>query len=586
MHIHHDTPAEELGLELVGFTGAEALAELYHFDLEFAPRLEAQPAPWPAVKAALLGRQTAFGVGDRRWHGVVTQVRRDAGTGAVHALVEPRLKLLALASDCRVYGDVSAVEVAARVCLAANIPTGKNQLTDQSTSKYPICVQYRETTLDFLRRLFEEQGLCVAFLQDDDGEKVVLTDAPGTDAEPLECEWRPLPAPDGAWTPGIHAWRSQQRLTATRHALNAWSWPTPADNLHVASGDDQAAARERYDVARYADDTQGQRQLQLRQDEEAAPAETSYGASDLPDLEPGGRFRFASAFGGAAPADDPATEFVVLRVEHHARREGQGEAANYENHFVAIPASARYRPPRRTPKPYIPGVVSAVVVAADGTDQAAAGPEVVLDEQGRVYLRFFWQRDENRDVVVPARVAQAWAGERFGAWFAPRVGQEVLVAFDEGDPDHPVVVGSVFHRLQDVPLDLARSPTQSGLVSHSTPQAPPDHGNKLTFEDAAGRERFDLTAERDLNVRVKHDQHTRVSGNRLERIDGRYVLEVDGELYFKARQFIFEGPTTIKEGGNYVDVKEGEVRVQGEIVYLNSSGGAPASGTPATFQEP
>jgi type VI secretion system secreted protein VgrG len=576
-------PAELWGLTLEEFTVTETLAEGYQCVLRFAAPGE-RPLPLEAARQALLGQRLAFGLGERRWHGVVTRVSTDPVRREVTVEVRPRLALLANATDCRVFLDRTAVEVVTEVCEAMGVPLGPPRLQDP-THRYPVCVEYRESHLRFVRRLAEEQGLTFVFVQTDDGEQAVLTDQPAAVFPAVErVAWRPRKPLQGH--PGVHSWAGDSVAVAGEMALNAWHWQTPRVNLLVqdevpgrAAGDGGQV----YDLGQYPDEAEGRRQLQIRGEEEAARRDTFHGSSDVTALAAGMRFQFDAVAGtDRLPVASPADTFLVVRVTHRAVRGAGADHAWYDNTFDAIPATARYRPARHTPRPMIAGYALATVVTASGKDDGE-GREVVHDALGRVYLRFPWQHGPNRELAVPARVGQVWAGPGWGAWFVPRLGQEVLVCFEEGDPDLPVVVGCVYHRPEDMPADPSKAPTRTGLFSRSTPGG--RGGSQVSFEDEKGREQLTIVAERDQTTLVKHDQQTSIGGSRLEHIRGDQEVTVDGKHRQKVKELIVSadvihllGKKVLIAGEEVGILSSGQAYLNGSVVHLNGSGAPQAPG--------
>jgi type VI secretion system secreted protein VgrG len=173
----------------------------------------------------------------------------------------------------------------------------------------------------------------------------------------------------------------------------------------------------------------------------------------------------------------------------------------YQNTFACIPHRIPYRPLRRTPRPIIHGAQTATVVGADRK-------EIDVDNHGRVVVKFHWDRDPKRDAdsSCRVRVAQNWAGKGWGLVAHPRIGQEVIVEFLEGDPDRPIVTGRVYNAEQIPPYALPGSDTQSGIKSRSSPAGAPSNFNELRFEDKKGGEEIYLQAEKDLNAVIKHDE--------------------------------------------------------------------------------
>jgi type VI secretion system secreted protein VgrG len=301
--------------------------------------------------------------------------------------------------------------------------------------------------------------------------------------------------------------------------------------------------------------------------------------------------------------------------------EGDQKGEKYTNKFACIPAEVPFRPLRTAPKPFVQGPQPAVVVGR-------SGEEIYTDEFGRVKVQFFWDRvgkkDENSTCWI--RTSQPWAGKNWGAMWIPRIGQEVIVSFLEGDPDQPIITGRVYNADQTVPYKLPDNQTVSSFMSNSSKGG--GGYNELRFEDKKGSEQLYIQAEKDLDVRVKNDsrefvgndrslivkndqkekisgdQHSNVVGNRQEKVGQGMSLQIGQDFNGKTgTKLAYEAGTEIhlkagttcvieagvqlslKVGGNFVDIGPAGVTIQGTMVMINS-GGASGSGSGSSPQAP
>jgi type VI secretion system secreted protein VgrG len=319
--------------------------------------------------------------------------------------------------------------------------------------------------------------------------------------------------------------------------------------------------------------------------------------------------------------------YVLTVVRHTANAgssyyTGQAEIEEtYENNFTVIPYSVPYRPVRGTPRPIVQGPQPAVVVGP-------SGEEIYVDKYGRVKVQFFWDRegkaDENSSCWI--RVSQLWAGKQWGAMWIPRVGQEVIVDFLEGDPDRPLIMGRVYNADEMPPYPLPDEKTKSTIKSYSSKGG--GGFNELRFEDKKGKEQVFIHAERNQDVRVKADRmvsiggttnlsvgkdqvekikgdkHLHVVGDHTEAVDGDEHLKVGGEKHvaveghyaMKSHQDIYldgdmnvviESKTdlTLKVGSNFIRINASGVTIVGTMVLINS-GGAPGSVAPCKTLTP
>jgi type VI secretion system secreted protein VgrG len=223
-------------------------------------------------------------------------------------------------------------------------------------------------------------------------------------------------------------------------------------------------------------------------------------------------------------ASENGKKYVVTSVRHEATDGTYGPTAmtgGYNNNFTCVPATVTYRAPRLTPKPFVQGPQTAVVVGP-------AGEEIYTDKYGRVKVQFFWDRkgkkDENSSCWV--RVAEVWAGKTWGMVFNPRIGQEVVVDFLEGDPDRPLITGRVYNADQMPPYTLPDNQTQSGVKTRSSKNGSTENFNELRFEDKKGSEDIFFHAEKDFHrevendddLKVLHDQTIEIKNNRTETV--------------------------------------------------------------------
>jgi type VI secretion system secreted protein VgrG len=361
----------------------------------------------------------------------------------------------------------------------------------------------------------------------------------------------------------------------------------------------------------------------VRMEEEEVAYDTVAGSGTCPTFVPGGKFTLKSH----PCSQEEDKDYVLTAVEHVARDEsytnGTPTDRGYQNTFTCIPAGVVFRPTRRTPRPAVQGLQTAVVVGPQGE-------EIYTDKYGRVKVQFFWDRlgknDENSSCWI--RVAQNWAGKNWGALFNPRVGQEVVVAFLDGNPDRPLITGRVYNAEQMPPYELPKNQTQSTLKSRSSTGGGAANFNELRFEDKKGSEQVFLHAEKDLDCRVKNDarefvgndchqvvkgnhtecvekdQHTRVKGERREKVDldlsqqvggkrqdkvgGNYALDGGQEIHVKAgTNLILEAGAeiTLKAGSNFIHFGPDGLAINGMKVLINS-GGSPGSGGGSSPQAP
>lgn len=626
-----DTPPGLSHLRLVALTGVEGLSTMYRYTLEVVA--DGKVIDEDAVTAALLGKPLGFSMalatgGKRHFHGIVSRILFDDEQSRLRVEVVPPLWLLSRSSDCRVYAKKTIRQITEAVFVAHRITDYRIDLTKEYPP-FEVCVQYRETTLNFLLRLWEQEGIAFSFEAQAGKSVLVLTDAnPSGALQQTHTVPRRKPAVGEVWpdSDAVYSMTHARQLVPAQYTLTARNWATPGADLTVHEPTSTLAGPavgEMYDLGEYGTNPQGQRYVTLRMEEEEVARRVHTGSGNVRDFSPGFRFKVASEPKSPLKLPLPsAVSYLITSVEHHAAAPAAGEAASYRNTFTCLPDSVAFRPPRATPKPVVQGVHYATVVNAKGESSSKAGAEVEAEADGRVRIRFHWDRSPVAEGLVLVRVSQAWAGHGFGGWFLPRIGQEVVVAFEEGDPDRPVIIGMVYGDAKAMPFDLGKSKTVSGIRTHSSRDDDSTHGNELSFEDAAGKEEVRLHAEGSLEVYVKrderklvdHDQTVFVLGSQTERVDkdrkalvkgsstervdgdqavdiggglaqqvgGSVSLSSGGEIHIKAgTKLILEADSQLSlvVGGNYVDIATGGVSVNGAKIKLNCKGGSAAKGS-------
>ncbi len=293
---------------------------------------------------------------------------------------------------------------------------------------------------------------------------------------------------------------------------------------------------------------------------EAAEASASLfeGATRFGKLVPGGKFKIESK-----PSPGPYDDTYVLRsVFHQASDEtwlNQNVAASYTNHFTAFPASVTWRQPLATPRPRMEGIHTALVMGPQSTKDSEIrsqdGEEIYTDDLARVKVRFYWdhRREATGGDAIWARVIQPWAGKGWGAQFIPRVGTEVAVAFVDGDPDRPIVVGGLYNG-RDTPIYSKDDKTKLGIRSRSTPKGGSSEFNEFTFDDKKGNELVYTQAQKDLKTYVKNDQTLTIDNCRIVTVKKDETVDIQNNQTIKVKQ---DHSLTVTNGNRSIDVQQG-----------------------------
>jgi type VI secretion system secreted protein VgrG len=410
----------------------------------------------------------------------------------------------------RIFQRLSVPEIVSSVLGDGGVEHRVSLNATYRTREY--CVQYGESDLDFVSRLLEDEGIFYYFEHEPGRHTLVLADAVGACA-PLPGD-KVLPFREPSAMPAeseyVDAFSSSFEVCPAAVALRDFNYLSPAVDLGVRVQGEGDGHLELYEFpGGYEDGGTGKALAKVRLEEARVRARTAAGSSFSRRLSSGSVFDLADH-----PVDDLDGGYLVLAVRHRGHQPEvlphsavhDGKQERYRNDFECIRTDVPFRPERRTARPFIPGPQTAIVVGPPGE-------EIHCDEHGRVKVQFHWDREGGHDDRSSCwiRVSQAWAGPGWGALYLPRIGQEVVVEFLEGDPDRPIVTGAVYNGMNPPPLSLPADKTQSTLRSASSPGS--DGSNELRFEDAAGQEEVYLHAQRDLSVAVENDRTESVGGN-------------------------------------------------------------------------
>ncbi|GAB4182798.1 MAG: type VI secretion system spike protein VgrG1b [Thalassobaculales bacterium] len=455
----------------------------------------------------------------RHFNGVVSEFSVGAlgpfGYRQLFLVLSPKFWVATQTRDSRIFQDKSFDQIIKSVLGDAAVePLDTGGLT-ASYGVRPYTVQYRESAFDFVSRLMEEVGIFYFFKHEQGRHTMVLADAKTAyvDAAQKEVEYRE----DGGLLT-ISSWQPGARMLTGAWTLRDFNFETPSTDLTANAKTVLSVAAikklERYDhPGRYDKQPDGKTLATLRMEAEEAGHRVATGTSSCYGFSPGAKFKISDH----PLAGETGKGYVLTRVTHSAtdmtRLPGRGGEHSYANSFECLPDSVVFRPEARTPKPYVHGPQTAMVTGP-------SGEEIYTDKYGRVKVQFHWDRLGKKDETTSCwlRVAQAWAGKQWGAFFLPRVGHEVVVAFLDGDPDRPLVVGSVYNAEAMPPWALPANQTKSGWVTRSSKEGAAADANEWRFEDKKGSEEVFLHAQKDLKVEVENDETREIQKNRTTTI--------------------------------------------------------------------
>jgi type VI secretion system secreted protein VgrG len=550
------TPLGENTLLLRGLEGREALSSLFQFDLAMVSQKSGISFDDIVGENVTISIELVDGT-KRNFNGLVsrfTQAGRDEHFVHYRAEVVPWLWMLTRHSDCRIFQNKSVPDIIEEVFGDRGFRDYRLSLQE---TYHPVeyCVQYRETDFNFVSRLMEQCGIFYFFEHSESKHTLVLGDA-ATAHEECAGQSKVRFTLEGT---GVHEddvitnWSVEQEVRPGKYTLRDYNFETPAVSLEVseptAISSSGADARELYDYpGDYLKRADGEAVAKLRMQEEEVGHLVATGAGNCRTLAAGCKFTLDQHFNS-----DLNRDYVLTEVRHSARsgsyygaEHGGDEQNYYANTFTCIPSDRVYRPARVTPKPVVHGAQTAVVVGK-------SGEEIWVDKYGRVLVQFFWDRKGNSDEHSSCwvRVSQSWAGKDWGWVALPRIGQEVLVQFLEGDPDHPIIAGRVYNANQMPPYALPANQTQTGIKTHSSPKGGADNFNELRFEDKKGSEEIHVQAEKDLTIVIKNDETRDIKHARTTTVNND-----DAETVTEGNQTI-----TIKKGNQSTTLNEGKQSV-------------------------
>ena len=484
-----------------------------------------------------------------------------------HAQVVPWLWFLTRQADCRIFQNLAVPDIISKVF---NLFPLKDFRLSLNASYPPLeyCVQYRETSFNFVSRLMEEFGIFYYFDHSTPGKHtMVLCDRSSTLPEcpssPISYETRVGGIDDPEV---ISNWHVGQEVRTGKYSVTDYNFITPSTSLMANEPTvvDLAASQslELYDypgphTTKDHADTVAKVHMQ---EEEAAHMMVS-AAGNARALMSGYSFKLKNHY----RADQNDT-YVVTEARHFASAgqtytsAGTLGGETYSNHFTCIPAKVAYRPRRITPKPFVQGLQPALVVGK-------AGEEIWVDKYGRVTVQFYWDRlgQKNENSSCWIRVSQPWAGGNWGAMWIPRIGQEVLVSFLEGDPDRPVITGRVYNAEQMPPYQLPDHQTVSTFQSRSSKGGGRANFNEVRFEDKKGSEQVFLNAEKEMDLRVETNsrefigasRHLIVTTDQIEQVKGNKHGHVEGKLLEKN-----DSDVSLEIGGKQIEKTAGDKSTQ------------------------
>jgi type VI secretion system secreted protein VgrG len=548
----------------------------------------------------------------RHYHGIVetaSLVGYEQGSPCYDIVIVPTLKLLEYQNDHRIFQDKDSMEIVNEILRAAGITDVRNSVRGPLKKK-KYCVQYKENSYDFVLRLLAEDGISFYFEHSASRHMLVFTNqSSGYGSTGISVRYRGGVNENAT----LINWKHTSSYNAGSHTSRIYNETTPHNILtEEKNANLRPRNNSKFNSFSYHDSSWNEKsgadisRLILERDESLA--EQVSGGGEHIEFLPGHTF----SVGDHLESSEAGQSYLIVGSNSSVSEPLGGDATSLimQAHFRAIPSSTNYRPPQ-SPKPIQLGTHTATVTGPQND-------EVHTDEFGRIKLQFHWDHhgasDQNSSCWM--RVSQSWAGNAYGNFYLPRVGQEVLVSYVDGDIDQPIVTGCLYNGLNKVPFRLPSEKLQSGIKTHSSPNKPKADHNSFVFDDKAGMEKIILHAQKDQSITVENDRQIKVNNdllievvhNRIElvkankedTIEGNQTTTVTGDItsdttgnvthssqgtttHNASSDLVLESQQsiTLSCGAASIELSpDGSIKLNGVQITVNGSGPLTLKGTP------
>ena len=590
---------------VLSFSGDEAISSPFSFELLLATESNQITFDQLAGKNVTVSLHAGTAV-QRYFNGMIVEFepsdisKTDEKYSTYRALLTPNLWALKHCIDSRIFQEQTTPQIIEKVLnsgtLAAKNIKNVIDFRMDIVGSYPpraYCVQYNESDLAFINRLCQDEGLFYYFEHTEKNHTLVFCNdskrqPPFPGGAPATVTFHDL---GGGTTDEevITSLRATNKLNTGKYVTQDFNFTVPENDLMVTQVSEAQPVKgigEHYEYPGGYEKAEGRGKAlaTVRRQAMDAHAVMLRGRGNSRGFMPGTKFGLKEHplefLNGKA--------YLLLKVRHEARQNfasGAGAGDSYFNVFTALPIDTVFRPERQTPKPVIAGSQTAIV-------KGPKGEEIYTDPYGRVKVKFHWDRnpdqktDENLTCWI--RVSQVWAGANYGAVYTPRVGQEVIINFLEGDPDRPIIAGRVYNGVNHPPFDPKVEKTKSTLKSNSSKNGE-SNNNEILFEDLTGREQFHTHAAKDRSEVVENDKTTEVKNNQKLTVQKNRSLIVVGNETVAVRsgqrkvsvgahethtnqanyQHTVSGNYTLRVNGNITIDASGTVTLIGAKVIIN-----------------
>ena len=570
--------------------GGEELGRLFNYELQLHSLDNAIDLNQVLGKPMCVSVQLDGG-GERHFHGIVARFSQNVDQGqfaSYQATLRPWLWLLTRPSDCRIFQNLTIPQIIKQVFRDLGFSDFEDALS-RPYREWEYCVQYRETSFDFVSRLMEQEGIYYFFRHEQGRHVLVLADAygahttaPGYGSVPYYPKNEQQRERDH-----IHDWHLAQEVQPGSLELNDYDFQRPSARIDVRSAMPRPHTAGDYPLfdypGTYVQSEDGEHYARTRIEALQTLHEQVELAGNARGLGSGHLFSLTGF-----TRQDQNREYLIVGARYYLSQES-GESgvgapsAQFESSLTCIDAQQSFRPMAITHRPIVKGPQTALVVGPKGE-------EIWTDQFGRVKVHFYWDRHDqsNENSSCWIRVSQSWAGKNWGSMQIPRIGQEVIVSFLEGDPDRPIITGRVYNAEQTVPYDLPENATQSGMKSRSSKGGTPANFNEIRMEDKKGAEQLYIHAERNQDIVVEVDESHSVGHDRNKSIGHNETVTIGNNRLRIVKQedilSVGQRKTDSISQSYVIEVGENLRLVCGEsILELNASGQINLTGVQISF---
>lgn len=564
-------------VQLLAFEGTEEISRLSEFRLDLvSERPDLDPAQ-------IVGQNITFAIVNdegtpRLFNGHVRRFSAGAITGdgvrRYQATVVPWLWFLTQTTDCRIFQEQTVVEIVEQIFTELGFRDFDTSHVQGDHPRRDYCVQYRESDFEFVSRLLEEEGIFYFFEHANGKHTLLLADQAGAHGD---VEHSPVDYPrsdHSSWSivPHLYSWETSLEFRTGKWAHTDFDFKSPRTKLLVdETGPIEIPGAKNFEAYDYPGEyerrSEGEPLARIRAQELVAEHHLIDATSTCDSFTPGGRFEI----GSHRLASEEGRIYVIKKITHHAVDSEAYESLNlatrdgqphrYQNRIVCFPESIPFRPARITPRPVVRGCQTAVVTGPPGE-------EIYPDEFGRVKVQFHWDREGQYDDKSSCwiRVSQTHAGQGWGYMDLPRVGEEVIVDFLEGNPDQPIIVGRVYNGDNRPPYDLPEGKTRRG---NKTKSYKGRGFNEMSMDDTPGEEQIRINAQHDMNTNVNNDQTTTVGNDQTTTVGNDQTTAVGNDQAVQVA-----GNRHVCVEGNHVESVAGDQNCEIDASQRVSVGGS------------